>query len=140
MAAAIFALMQREGRNSGAHSSVLRNEASSKPLLTFESAHVTGPGQYQEAFRSAALPSHFSMSPQPIDSPPKAGLTPLVSHQHGAASVKCVTIPLSAPVQVPPKQCSILQTRGPSRGQGGQPRTPDSREAREQGHRIYAIK
>lgn len=55
---------------------------------------------------------------------------PLVSHQHRTASMKCVIVSLSAPVQVPPKQCSILKTRRPSPGAWrSQPRILDSRWA-----------
>lgn len=159
MAAAIFASMQREGRNSGTCSSPRFSEKKpGKPLLTLAQGRLpAGPriwscprdwpwaGSFQEC-DSAGLPAPISLFPVPSahSLTPKAGLTPLVSHQHRTASVKRVTVPLSAPVQVPPKQCGVLKTRGPNpgpaQGQGGQPRIPGSSEAGEQGLGIYANK
>lgn len=60
-------------------------------------------------------------TPYPIHMPWKAGLTPFISHQDRTASMKCVTVPFTTPMQVPPKQCRILKTERPH-PRGFQPR------------------
>lgn len=53
--------------------------------------------------------------------PRKAGLTPFISYQDRAGSMKCITIPFTTPMQVPPKECCILKASRP-RPREGQPR------------------
>lgn len=50
--------------------------------------------------------------------PRKASLTPFISYQDRAGSMKCVTIPFTTPMQVPPKECCILKASRPRPREG----------------------
>lgn len=83
--------------------------------------HLSIMWHYKEAFGMTGLcyfPSTpyltLLWTPHPILMPREAGLTPLISHQDRTARMKCVTIPFTTPMQIPPKQCRILKTKGPT--------------------------